>query len=68
MRLACALFALVLLPGVVFAHSLKEDQRVPAVGVDDKGELLYQQDDFSYKRWNSAQLPGKVRVDRKSVV
>lgn len=62
MRLACALFALVLLPGAVFAHALKSDQRVPAVGVDDKGELLYQQDDFSYKRWNSAQLAGKVRV------
>ncbi|POW58954.1 YtfJ family protein [Candidatus Pantoea alvi] len=62
MRLACALFALILLPGAVFAHSLKQDQRVPAVGVNDKGELLYQQDDFHYQRWNSAQLAGKVRV------
>ncbi|HAB72864.1 MULTISPECIES: YtfJ family protein [Pantoea] len=62
MRLACTLFALVLLPGAVFAHSLKQDQRVPAVGVEDKGELIYQQDDFRYQRWNSAQLAGKVRV------
>lgn len=62
MRLARILFALVLLPGAVYAHNLRPDERVPAVGVKDKGELLYQQDDFSYKGWNSAQLAGKVRV------
>ncbi len=52
MRLACALFALVLLPSAIFAHAMKPDERAPAVGVDDddKGELLYHQDEFSYKR------------------
>ncbi len=62
MRMARVLFALVLLPGAVFAHSLKQNERIPGVGVNDKGELIYQQDDFSYKGWNSAQLAGKVRV------
>ena len=50
MRFACTLFALVLLPGAVFAHSLKQDQRVPAVGVEDKGELLYQQEQRAARR------------------
>jgi uncharacterized protein len=51
-----------LLPGVVSAHVFTQGERVPAVGIADSGELLYQQDKFSYKNWNSARLPGKVRV------
>ncbi|XPE40685.1 YtfJ family protein [Shigella flexneri] len=28
----------------------------------DRGELILDNDKFSYKSWNSAQLPGKVRI------
>ncbi|MCU5773642.1 YtfJ family protein [Erwiniaceae bacterium BAC15a-03b] len=50
------------IPLTAAAHNFTEGERVPAVGIADRGELIYQQDDFSYKNWNSAQLPGKVRV------
>jgi len=58
------LFILPLLFSSFFAmaHNIQLQQRVPAVGVNDKGELTYQQQTFSYQGWNSAQLPGKVRV------
>lgn len=63
MRITLAAVILsLLIPAGVMAHDLKQDARVPAVGVNDKGELLLQQDKFSYKNWNSAQLSGKVRV------
>ncbi|WP_313655305.1 YtfJ family protein [Pantoea sp.] len=51
-----------LIPAGVMAHDLRQETRVPAVGVNDKGELILQQEKFSYKNWNSAQLSGKVRV------
>ncbi|WP_428946215.1 YtfJ family protein [Pantoea sp. FN060301] len=51
-----------LLPLTASAHNFTTGQRVTPVGIVDKGELLYQHDEFSYKNWNSAQLPGKVRV------
>ena len=63
MRITLAAVALsLLIPASVMAHDLRQDMRVPAVGVNDKGELLLQQEKFSYKNWNSAQLSGKVRV------
>lgn len=51
-----------LLPLTGHAHNFIENQRVAPVGIADKGELVYQQDKFSYKNWNTAQLPGKVRI------
>ncbi|MCI1900083.1 MAG: YtfJ family protein [Enterobacter sp.] len=54
--------ACLLLPLMASAHSIEKGQRVPAVGIADRGELLLDNDKFSYKPWNSAQLPGKVRV------
>lgn len=51
-----------LLPLGVAAHNFHTGQRVAPVGIADRGELLWQHDKFSYKNWNSAQLPGKVRV------
>ncbi len=51
-----------LMPLMASAHNLQEGQRVPAVGVADRGELILNNDKFSYKTWNSAQLAGKVRV------
>lgn len=54
--------ACLLVPFIVSAHNLQQDQRVPPVGITDRGELLLNNDKFSFKNWNSAQLPGKVRV------
>lgn len=51
-----------LLPLMASAHNFKENDRVPPIGINDKGELMLNKDQFSYKNWNSAQLPGKVRV------
>ncbi|MGV8924115.1 MAG: YtfJ family protein [Ewingella sp.] len=54
--------SLVIYPLFAFAHDLTPGERLPAVGVDDKGELNYINNNFSYARWNSAKLPGKVRL------
>ncbi|AUV02887.1 YtfJ family protein [Phytobacter ursingii] len=51
-----------LLPLLAQAHNFETSQRVPPVGIADRGELILNNDKFSYKNWNSAQLPGKVRV------
>ncbi|APV85624.1 YtfJ family protein [Salmonella enterica] len=51
-----------LLPIMACAHNLEVNQRVPPVGIADRGELTLNKDEFSYKNWNSAQLAGKVRV------
>ncbi|QJT78810.1 YtfJ family protein [Kosakonia sp. MUSA4] len=51
-----------LLPLMAAAHNVETNQRVPPVGITDRGELILENDKFSYKNWNSAQLPGKVRV------
>lgn len=44
------------------AHNLVTGKPVPPVGIATNGELTYQQAEFSYLPWNSAHLPGKVRV------
>ncbi|TCL06375.1 YtfJ family protein [Sodalis ligni] len=44
------------------AHNLRIGAPLPRVGVADKGELLYQNNEFSYKSWNSAQLKGKIHL------
>lgn len=54
--------ACLLAPMMASAHSFEINQRVPAVGIADRGELVLENDTFSYKKWNSAQLPGKVRI------
>ena len=51
-----------LMPLMASAHNIETGQRVPPVGVADRGELMLNNDEFSYKKWNSAQLAGKVRV------
>jgi YtfJ family uncharacterized protein len=56
------LLLLTLLSCAASAHNLVTGQRVPPVGITDQGELRYQQEQFSYRVWNSAALPGKVRV------
>jgi YtfJ family uncharacterized protein len=54
--------AFLLLPLWACAHNFENGQRVPPVGIADRGELILDNDKFSYKPWNSAQLTGKVRV------
>lgn len=54
--------ARLLLPLWACAHNIEKGQRVPPVGIADRGELILDNDKFSYKAWNSAQLAGKVRV------
>ena len=51
-----------LMPLMASAHNIETGKRVPPVGVADRGELMFDNDEFSYKKWNSAQLAGKVRV------
>ncbi len=50
-----------LLPMMASAHQFETGQRVPPIGITDRGELVLDKDQFSYKTWNSAQLVGKVR-------
>lgn len=58
MLLALAL----MLPMMASAQNFQLHQQVPPVGISDKGELVLTNGEYSYKPWNSAQLPGKVRV------
>lgn len=62
MSLRAVLAIAFLLPLTAAAHNLEINHLVAAVGVTDKGELLFSNDTFSYRNWDSAQLPGKVRV------
>lgn len=61
LRATLALTAL-LLPLLASAHNFEKNQRVAPLGIADKGELVLDNDKFSYKNWNSSQLAGKVRV------
>ncbi|WP_312239905.1 YtfJ family protein [Pantoea sp.] len=54
----CALLA----PFFASAHHFVIGQRVSPVGISDKGELVLHQNETDYIDWNSARLPGKVRV------
>ncbi|TQI78437.1 hypothetical protein FHU10_1534 [Serratia fonticola] len=56
------MISLLLAPFLASAHNFQLQQRVAPIGVSDKGELDYVDNQFSYKAWNSAQLSGKVRV------
>ncbi|EPI8974286.1 YtfJ family protein [Escherichia albertii] len=60
----CKILALtcLLLPMMASAHKFETGQRVPPIGITDRGELVLDKAQFSYKTWNSAQLAGKVRV------
>jgi predicted transcriptional regulator len=51
-----------LIPAGVMAHDLRLDSRVPATGVNDKGELILQQEKFSYKKWKSSRDSAHCRA------
>lgn len=56
------IIACLLIPFMASAHSFEIGSRVSAVGINDKGELNYNNGEFFYSNWNSAKLPGKVRI------
>lgn len=63
MALRNSVLILVLLtPFIASAHNFEINQRPLPTGITDKGELILNNDEVSYKTWNTAQLPGKVRV------
>lgn len=51
--------SLLLVPLLASAHNFVDGQRVAPVGVADRGELILDNDKFSYKNWNSSQLAEK---------
>lgn len=50
-----------LLPMIASAHKFETDQRVPPVGIADRGELILDNDKFSYKAGIARSCP-KVRI------
>lgn len=62
MKNSMLIISLLLAPMLASAHNFQLQQRVAPIGVSDKGELEYLDNQFSYKDWNSAQLGGIVRV------
>lgn len=48
-----------LMPLMASAHNFVDGQRVAPVGIADRGELILNNDKFSYKNWNSSQLAEK---------
>lgn len=61
-RRLCLLIFIWLLPFGLQAHNLRIGEPLPKVGVSEQGELLYQNNQFSFKFWNSPQLKGKIRL------
>lgn len=45
-----------------FAHNIQPNQLLANVTVSDKGEIILNGNDVSYKSWSATALPGKVRV------
>lgn len=61
LRNALLILSLVI-PTMTSAHNFEDKQRVLPLGIADKGELILDNNELSFKNWNTAQLPGKVRV------
>ncbi|MEB6337157.1 YtfJ family protein [Serratia rhizosphaerae] len=56
------MMSLLFAPLLASAHNFQLLQRVAPVSVTDRGELHYANGDFSYEKWSSGKLSGKVRV------
>ena len=48
--------ACLLLPLMASAHNIEKGQRVPPVGIADRGELILDNDKFSYKTYCRAYI------------
>lgn len=53
---------LALLAPVVAAHNFTNGKQVTPVYIQEGGELLLNNDEIHYQKWNSTQLKGKVRI------
>ncbi len=62
LKRAIFVLSLAVFPLLTSANNLTLNERVTPVGVNDKGELIYDNNQFSYQGWNSAKLVGKVRI------
>lgn len=60
-RLIVALIIMLLLPGAQ-AHNFVTGKPVPPVYIQEGGELLLNNEEIHYQKWNSTQLAGKVRI------
>lgn len=49
-------------PFIVSANNFVYGQLPPEVKIIDRGELLFNKFEFTYKQWDSSELAGKVRV------
>ncbi|ELG2963270.1 YtfJ family protein [Vibrio fluvialis] len=49
-------------PTLALAHNIQLGQPLPNVEVDSYGEVILQNKDTTFQPWNSAQMPGKVRI------
>lgn len=56
------LLGALLFPMLAQAHILRLDSQLPAVSVQQRGELQQQDKKTTYQAWSSQQLTGKVRV------
>ena len=52
-----------LLPMMASAHQFETGQRVPPIGITDRGELVLDKDQFSYKTWNSAKEKNATLIE-----
>ena len=48
--------------GSAFSHNIQLNSNLPAVSVQQDGELLVKNNDIVYQNWQSSALAGKVRV------
>lgn len=53
---------LLLLPLMASAHNFVYGEPVAPVVITDRGELELANDEFSYRKWSSDELAGKVRI------
>lgn len=60
-RLIVALIIMLLLPGAQ-AHNFVTGKPVLPVYIQEGGELLLNNEEIHYQKWNSTQLAGKVRI------
>lgn len=64
MRVIRTLFATAALLSatVTVAQPPVPESPLPELKISDRGELVYQEDDFSYKPWSSSESPGTIHV------
>ena len=60
-RRIVALIIALLAPGTA-AHNFINGKQVTPVYIQEGGELLLNNDEIYYQKWNSTQLKGKVRI------